>query len=109
LPAMPGPAAAPPAGAREPAPASATAEAREPAAHAGGAGSGTISGTVHLKSGALGDAFVYVDGPRVVASHPGTIEIKQRSKQFSPSVAVVQAGTRVLFPNEDKIFHNVFS
>jgi len=93
------------------APAGAADAAGEPALDRGPApaSTGTISGLVRPKSGALGDAYVYVDGPKVIAPRGRTIEIKQHSKQFSPSVAVIQTGTRVLFPNEDKIFHNVFS
>jgi plastocyanin len=33
----------------------------------------------------------------------------QRDKMFEPHVLVVQAGTKVQFPNEDPFFHNVFS
>jgi len=73
------------------------------------ASTGTISGIVRPKGAALGEAYVYVDGPKVIASRGRTVEIKQRGKQFAPPVTVVQTGTRVLFPNEDKIFHNVFS
>jgi plastocyanin len=35
--------------------------------------------------------------------------IRQREKQFDPPLTVVVRGTTVDFPNEDKIFHNVFS
>jgi plastocyanin len=35
--------------------------------------------------------------------------IRQREKQFEPPLTVVVRGTTVDFPNEDKIFHNVFS
>jgi len=38
-----------------------------------------------------------------------TIEIRQKDKKFIPSVAVVQVGTRVVFPNLDTVIHNVFS
>jgi plastocyanin len=38
-----------------------------------------------------------------------SLEIRQKDKQFSPQVAVVQRGTTVVFPNMDAIFHNVFS
>jgi plastocyanin len=71
-------------------------------------GRGSISGKIRT-TGALGEAYVYVDGPKVVASRPPMIEVKQAGRQFVPAVAVVQVGTRVLFPNEDKVFHNVFS
>jgi plastocyanin len=35
--------------------------------------------------------------------------IRQREKQFEPPLTVVVRGTTVDFPNEDKVFHNVFS
>ena len=47
---------------------------------------------------------------------PGTVTppakhavIKQREKQFDPPLTIVVKGTTIDFPNEDKIFHNVFS
>jgi plastocyanin len=84
-------------------------ENREDPATARAGLTGTISGSVRVKGGALGEAFVYLDGPKVIPSHAKTIEIKQDHKQFMPGLAVVQVGTRVLFPNEDKVFHNTFS
>ena len=68
-----------------------------------------ISGKVRANAGALGEAYVYLDGPKSLASRSASIEIKQLARQFVPAVSVVQVGTRVLFPNEDKVFHNVFS
>ena len=35
--------------------------------------------------------------------------IRQREKEFDPPLTIVVKGTTVDFPNEDKIFHNVFS
>jgi hypothetical protein len=35
--------------------------------------------------------------------------IIQRSRTIIPHVTVVQTGTRVDFPNEDDVFHNIFS
>jgi plastocyanin len=64
---------------------------------------------VRTSGGSLGEAYVYVDGLKIASSRLSTIEIKQQSKQFVPAVSVVPVGTKVLFPNEDKIFHNVFS
>ena len=69
---------------------------------------GSVSGKVHAP-GDVTETYVYVDGPRVMPPHPPTIEIKQIRRQFVPTVAVVQVGTRVVFPNQDKVFHNVFS
>jgi plastocyanin len=40
---------------------------------------------------------------------PGTARMDQRNEQFVPRVLAVTVGTSVLFPNNDKTFHNVFS
>lgn len=47
-----------------------------------------------------------LDGAR---AQPGTFSISQKNKTFSPSVLPVPAGSTVQFPNDDLIFHNVFS
>ena len=36
-------------------------------------------------------------------------KIRQRNKQFSPELTVVTKNSVVEFPNDDKVFHNVFS
>ena len=43
------------------------------------------------------------------ALQPGQFSIAQRNKAFVPHVLAVPAGSTVNFPNEDLIFHNVFS
>jgi plastocyanin len=79
-------------------------------AEAGSAGQvGTISGKVTLPAGA-GDAYVYIEGLRGGAgSRSRVVEIRQRDKQFSPQVAAVPVGSKLVFPNADTVFHNVFS
>lgn len=101
------PAAGPAAATPEPAPSATAREAApEPAAAAGGRAA--ITGKIR-SAGPLGEAYVYLDGPRTIAAHAPTLEVKQVGRQFVPNVAVVQTGARVAFPNEDKVFHNVFS
>jgi plastocyanin len=39
----------------------------------------------------------------------GTFKITQKGKAFAPRVLAVPTGSTVSFPNEDPIFHNVFS
>jgi plastocyanin len=70
---------------------------------------GTISGHVRTNGQPIGEVYVYVDGIHAGAVRGKTLEIKQRDKQFSPRVAVVPAGTRLIFPNQDTVIHNVFS
>ena len=68
-----------------------------------------VTGRVQARAGTLKDAYVYLDQVRGHSAHGQTLEIKQKDKQFSPRVAVVQRGTSVVFPNLDAIYHNVFS
>ena len=78
---------------------------------------GTISGRVEMieKGGRqatdLSDVVVYVEGarPRPRAAAGANPSIVMKGKAFAPRVAVVPVGGTVDFPNEDPIFHNVFS
>jgi plastocyanin len=66
--------------------------------------------TVQTNSPAAGAAVVYaqpIDRPAGAA--PGTFTLAQRQKTFQPGILGVPAGSTVDFPNQDAIFHNVFS
>jgi plastocyanin len=72
---------------------------------------GEIRGTVTVKGGKTSaGVLVYLEG---IAGQPPAPRdhavIRQRDKQFDPPVTIVVRGTTVDFPNEDKMFHNVFS
>jgi plastocyanin len=78
-------------------------------------GVGIIKGKVSIeKDGAPKKDFsgvvLYLTGAKgtlpVMATPP---KITQKDKTFLPSLTVVTKGTTIEFPNEDKIFHNVFS
>lgn len=86
-------------GARPPAPGSEEASAAQV---------GTISGKVTMPAG-IGGAYVYVDGLRGGPARARTVEIQQKDKQFSPPSVVVPVGSKLVFPNVDTVFHNVFS
>jgi len=69
----------------------------------------TVYGKVTLPAGTR-DAYVYVDGLRSGGpERTRTVEIKQKDKQFSPGTLVVPVGSKLVFPNLDTVFHNVFS
>jgi plastocyanin len=54
-------------------------------------------------------AYVYVENvmaPAVKGQHK---VIEQAGKKFVPNWAVIQRGTAIAFPNNDNIYHNVFS
>lgn len=65
-------------------------------------------------SGEMDAVVVYLDAPRSAqAADKKTagkaVELVQRSRRFRESLLVIAAGGSVSFPNEDPIFHNVFS
>jgi plastocyanin len=52
---------------------------------------------------------VMLEGTKTKLSAPETVVIEQRNGKFDPELVVVPPGSTVKFPNEDPIFHNVFS
>jgi len=75
---------------------------------------GTLHGTVAVleKDGKRAqdtdEAVVWVEGPKVRV-RPAGATVTMKSKAFVPRVTVVSVGGKVEFPNQDSIFHNVFS
>lgn len=74
---------------------------------------GPVSGVVRtvVKSGAVAaTAIVYAEPVGVSAPRqPSKVVLRQKNKAFLPRVLGVPAGATVQFPNDDMIFHNVFS
>jgi plastocyanin len=76
---------------------------------------GTLHGTVAVleKDGRraqdTADAVVWVEGPPPARAKPAGATVTMKSKAFLPRVTVVGVGSSVEFPNQDAIFHNVFS
>jgi plastocyanin len=92
--------------------------ARVPAGHAEPEDpSGRIRGTVALgiedtQLAALGPVVVFLDARAGSLDFPAPAQvprISQKNAQFSPPFLVVARGQRVEMPNDDTIFHNVFS
>ena len=55
-------------------------------------------------------AGVWIEGPGLVApASPPSVIMNQKGYQFGQSLQIVARGTRMLFPNEDDDYHNVFS
>jgi plastocyanin len=75
---------------------------------------GTVVGTVKLveRHGRvakdLSTVVVYVDGLKV-ETPPRTVAVAMKDKAFEPRLVVVPVGSQVRFPNQDPIYHNVFS
>lgn len=77
---------------------------------------GTITGTVSVLLGGekkrdRSNVVVYLEnGPKAPPESENLVlRVQQRDKQFRPQVVVAPLGSSLAFPNEDKIFHNVFS
>ena len=52
---------------------------------------------------------VYMQGARPQAVTPVKVAIRQLAEAFTPRVVAVPLGSEVEFPNDDPIYHNVFS
>src|SRR4051794_19914953 len=76
---------------------------------------GSVTGSVTLtekggrKAADASDVVVYLEGASKSKPKPASATITMKGKAFLPRVAVVPVGGTVQFPNEDPIFHNVFS
>jgi plastocyanin len=68
-----------------------------------------LSGSVQVTGRPAQHAVVWLAAPGAPASPPKKVVLDQRNLAFVPHVLVVRVGTTVDFPNNDKVFHNVFS
>jgi plastocyanin len=73
----------------------------------------SVTGQVHVTgrvAGTNATTIVYAETlDEAVPVKPGKFSIMQKNKAFIPHVLAVPVGSTVDFPNEDLIFHNVFS
>jgi plastocyanin len=83
-----------------------------PAAAAQAGGSGIVKGTITIGGKPTADAVVSIED---LAEEQGATKktqkkiIDQRSQRFIPTVAAIRLGDTVDFPNNDKVWHNVYS
>lgn len=57
----------------------------------------------------LTDFVIYIDQLVAPPANPTPLKVVQRDATFEPHVLPIVVGTTVRWPNEDDIFHNVFS
>ena len=57
----------------------------------------------------LDNVIVFVNSMHVDSAAPRRVAIRQMNEEFVPHVVAVTVGSTVEFPNDDLIFHNVFS
>jgi plastocyanin len=69
-----------------------------------------VRGTASIGGHPTANAVVWLDGQALPRRPPsGKVVLDQRNLSFFPQVLVVQVGTTVELPNNDRVFHNVFS
>jgi len=74
------------------------------------AATGELRGLVRAGGSPVADAVVWLEAPPGATAESGPAPLlDQRNLQFLPRVLAVRVGTRVKFPNSDRVFHNVFS
>jgi plastocyanin len=69
-----------------------------------------IRGTARSGDRPEPNAVMWLEAPNAPPTRTaGRIVLDQRNVAFSPHVLALRAGTTVDFPNNDRVFHNVFS
>ena len=71
-----------------------------------------VPGSIGVEGHAEANAVVWLEVPGAAPGHgvkSPRIVLDQRNLQFAPRVLAVRTGTTVEFPNNDRVFHNVFS
>ena len=69
----------------------------------------SVSASSLAPSSEVRNVVVYLKDAPARAAAPVKVEIVQRNETFVPRVVAVPVGSEVSFPNEDHIYHNVFS
>lgn len=69
----------------------------------------TVSGIVRVAGRPQAGAAIWLEAPGAPRPSPPRAVLEQRNLNFYPRVLVVPVGTVVDFPNDDRVFHNVFS
>jgi plastocyanin len=57
----------------------------------------------------LRHVVVFLKNAPALGTEPTVVEIRQKDENFIPRVVAVPVGSEVQFPNDDPIYHNVFS
>lgn len=70
---------------------------------------GGVTGIVRLHGQPQKDVVVWLDGVAPAPTARKRMVMDQRNLTFSPHVLAVRVGTAVSMPNNDRVFHNVFS
>ncbi len=70
---------------------------------------GELAGRLLAAGRPVADAVIWLDAPGAPRAREGRFVVRQRNMEFVPKVLAVPVGSTVELPNDDRIFHNVFS
>ena len=73
------------------------------------ADNGQFVGRVLAGGRPAADAVIWLDAPGAPRPREGRFVVRQRNMEFVPRVLAVPVGSTVELPNNDRVFHNVFS
>jgi plastocyanin len=68
-----------------------------------------LAGTVDVAGRPHQEAVVWLDAQQAPRGVPPRAVMSQRNLTFEPHVLAVRSGTTIELPNDDRVFHNVFS
>jgi plastocyanin len=68
-----------------------------------------LNGVARVAGKPQPNVVVWLEVPKAAGDPEARPVMHQRNLKFSPRVLAVQVGAVVDFPNEDRVFHNVFS
>lgn len=69
----------------------------------------TLAGRALAGGKPVADAVIWLDAPSAPRPREGRFVVHQRNMEFVPRVLVAPVGATVELPNNDRVFHNVFS
>jgi plastocyanin len=70
---------------------------------------GDVAGRILAGGRPAADAVIWLEAPGAPRAREGRFVVRQRNMEFVPRVLAVPVGSTVDLPNDDRIFHNVFS
>jgi plastocyanin len=76
---------------------------------AAGQAEDTVLGRAVVGGRPAADVVVWLDAPGAPRTPEVRLVIEQRNMQFTPRVTAARVGSTIELPNNDRVFHNVFS
>jgi plastocyanin len=76
---------------------------------AAGQSEDAVAGRAFVSGRPAADVVVWLDAPGAPRTPEARLVLEQRNMQFTPRVMAARVGSTIELPNNDRVFHNVFS